>query len=75
LRSYGWENADDQTWDDVPIGSPRYWINEPVFLSADGKSVEVTLPGGNIISIMVKGSWASGSGRYFEPRKRPYTVN
>jgi hypothetical protein len=78
LRSYGWENADGQTWDDVPVGSPRYWINEPVFLSttAEGKSaVEVTLPGGNIISIMVKGSWASGSGRHFEKRVRPYTVN
>jgi hypothetical protein len=75
LRSYGWENATGENWDDVPIGTPRYWINEPVFLSADGKSVEVTLPGGNIISIMVKGSWASGSGRHFEPRVRPYTVN
>ena len=29
----------------------EYWQNEPVFLSEDGKSAEVTLPGGNIISI------------------------
>jgi len=78
LRSYGWENADGQSWDTVPNGQPRYWINEPVFLykTADNKSaVEVTLPGGNIISIQVKGSWTSGGTRYFEPRKRPYTVN
>jgi O-glycosyl hydrolase len=75
LRSYGWVDATGEPWDDVPEGTPRYWINEPVFLSANGKSVEVTLPGGNIISIMVKGSWASGSGRHFEPRVRPYTVN
>ncbi|GBU27552.1 hypothetical protein R84B8_01086 [Treponema sp. R8-4-B8] len=79
LRSYGWENATGETWDDVPTGTPRYWINEPVFLytTAEGKSaVEVTLPGGNIISIMVKGEWTSipGGSRHFEPRKRPYTV-
>jgi len=76
LRSYGWENATGETWDDVPTGTPRYWINEPVFLytTTDGKSaVEVTLPGGNIISINVKGQW-TGGGRHFEPRKRPYTV-
>ena len=29
----------------------QYWQDEPVFLSEDGKSAEVTLPGGNIISI------------------------
>jgi hypothetical protein len=80
LRSYGWENATGESWDDVPIGTPRYWINEPVFLytTSDGKSaVEVTLPGGNIISIQVKGSWTTipGGSRHFEPRKRPYTVN
>ncbi|WP_461255453.1 glycoside hydrolase [Treponema sp. R80B11-R83G3] len=77
LRSYGWENANGQTWDDVPNGTPRYWINEPVFLytTTEGKSaVEVTLPGGNIISIMVKGQWTNAGGRHFEPRKRPYTV-
>jgi hypothetical protein len=77
LRSYGWENATGVEWDDVPIGTPRYWINEPVFLykTSDGKSaVEVTLPGGNIISINVKGQWTGGGTRHFEPRNRPYTV-
>jgi hypothetical protein len=78
LRSYGWENATGEEWDDVPTGTPRYWINEPVFLykTTDGKwAVEVTLPGGNIISIMVKGSW-SGSREFASPeRVRPYTVN
>jgi hypothetical protein len=29
----------------------EYWQDEPVFLSADGKSAEVTLPGGNVISV------------------------
>jgi len=29
----------------------QYWQDEPVFLSADGKSAEVTLPGGNVISV------------------------
>jgi hypothetical protein len=77
LRSYGWENATGETWDDVPVGTPRYWINEPVFLSATGgrSAVEVNLPGGNIISIMVKGRWTSPGNRYFEKRVRPYTVN
>jgi len=78
IRSYGTGNADGQTWDDVPDGTPRYWIDEPVFLSADGKSVEVTLPGGNIISIMIKGEWTpeylASNPRYFEERVRPYTV-
>jgi hypothetical protein len=57
----------------VPNGSPRYWIDEPVFLSTDdGKSVvEVTLPAGNIISIKVTGEWTTG-GRHFEERPRPY---
>jgi len=55
----------------VPTGTPRYWIDEPVFLSPDGKSVEVTLPGGNIISIKVTGQWTSG-GRHFEERPRPH---
>jgi hypothetical protein len=71
LRSYGGDNADGQTWDNVPTGTPRYWIDEPAFLSPDGKSVEVTLPGGNIISIKVMGSWTSG-GRHFEERPRPH---
>jgi len=78
LRSYGWTNATGEAWDDVPTNTPRYWINEPVFLytTSEGKSaVEVTLPGGNIISIHVKGSWTSNpDGRTFEPRVRPYTV-
>jgi len=29
----------------------QYWQDEPVFLSADGRSAEVTLPGGNVISV------------------------
>ncbi|MDR0455169.1 MAG: hypothetical protein LBH20_00610 [Treponema sp.] len=78
IRSYGNANADGQTWDNVPSGSPRYWIDEPVFLSANGQSVEVTLPGGNIISIMIRGEWASDylalKPRHFEERPRPYTV-
>jgi hypothetical protein len=76
LRSYGWQNADGKDWDDVPSGTPRYWINEPVFLyETNGKSaVEVTLPGGNIISIMVKGTWP-GRPVASPPRVRPYTVN
>jgi hypothetical protein len=32
-------------------GQGEYWQDEPVFLSADGKSAEVTLPGGNVISV------------------------
>jgi hypothetical protein len=32
-------------------GTGQYWQDEPVFLSADGKSAEVTLPGGNVISV------------------------
>jgi hypothetical protein len=76
IRSYGNALADGKDWDDVPNGSPRYWIDEPAILSADGKSVEVTLKGGNVISIMVKGSWtaAAATGRHFESRVRPYTV-
>jgi len=77
LRSYGWQNADGKDWDDMPNGTPRYWINEPVFLSktANGNAVvEVTLPGGNIISIMVKGTWP-GRDVATPERVRPYTVN
>jgi len=78
IRSYGTGNADGKEWDNVPNGTPRYWIDEPVFLSADGKSVEVTLPGGNIISIMIKGEWSpeylASNPRYFEERVRPYKV-
>jgi len=75
IRSYGHDNADGKVWDTVPTGTPRYWIDEPVFLSKDGKSVEVTLPGGNIISIMIKGTWPgrdvlTGT----QKRVRPYTV-
>jgi hypothetical protein len=75
LRSYGWQNATGAAWDDVPAGSPRYWIDEPVLLyQAGGKwAVEVTLPGGNIISIMVKGTW-SGREAASPKRVRPYTV-
>jgi O-glycosyl hydrolase len=73
IRSYGNANSAGETWDDVPAGTPRYWIDEPVFLSADGKSVEVTLPGGNIISIMIKGSWP-GREVASPERVRPYTV-
>jgi len=76
LRSYGWENATGETWDDVPTGAPRYWISEPVFLTtANGRSaVEVTLPGGNVISIMVKGRWP-GRETASPKRLRPYTPN
>jgi hypothetical protein len=81
LRSYGNANATGEDWDDVPTGSPRYWIDEPVSLSkkSTGESVvTVTLPGGNIISIMVKGEWTpaylASNPRHFEERKRPYTV-
>jgi len=84
IRTYGNDNATsaDESWtaaNPVPAGSPRYWIDEPVFLSrtSDGKSVvEVTLPAGNVISIMVKGEWTGtqATTRYFEERKRPYTV-
>ena len=78
IRSYGNNNSTGASYDTgVPVGSPRYWIDEPVFLSTDagGKSVvEVTLPGGNIISIKVMGEWVTlpGGSRHFEPRVRPY---
>jgi hypothetical protein len=77
LRSYGNALADGKDWDDVPEGTPRYWIDEPVFLStnSEGRSVvEVILPGGNIISIKVTGEWTGGqaANRHFEPRVRPY---
>ncbi|MCL2881261.1 MAG: hypothetical protein FWF29_13545, partial [Treponema sp.] len=72
MRSYGNGNSTGQAWDDQPSGSPRYWITEPVFLSSDGKTVEVTLPGGNIISIKITGEWSasylSSNPRYFESR-------
>ena len=76
IRSYGGGIATGEAWDNVPTGTPRYWIDEPVFLSSDGKSVEVTLPGGNVISIMIKGEWTGtqATARHFEERKRPYTV-
>jgi O-glycosyl hydrolase len=83
IRTYGNGNAtsEDAGWTaakPVPAGSPRYWIAEPVFLSADGKSVEVDLPAGNVISIMIRGEWTSAylaaNPRYFEGRVRPYTV-
>jgi len=82
IRSYGSDRVTSenrQTWDDVPNGTNRYWIDEPVFLSknSDGNSVvEVTLPGGNIISIMIRGEWTGtqATTRHFEERKRPYTV-
>jgi hypothetical protein len=77
IRSYGDKLSTGQTWDDQPTGKPRFWINEPVFIlqNADGRSaVEVTLPGGNIISIKVSGSWdtAKSAGRHFEARVRPF---
>jgi len=73
MRSYGNALATGQSWDEgVQTGSPRYWIDEPVILSADGKFVEVTLPGGNIISIKVMGEWSSSyltaNPRHFESR-------
>jgi len=76
IRTYGNGNSTGEEWDSAPAGSPRYWIDEPVLLSEDGKSVEVTLPGGNVISIMAKGEWTGpqATSRYFEERKRPYTV-
>jgi len=75
IRSYGHDEAADESWDTVPAGSPRYWIDEPVFLSKSGDNsvVEVTLPGGNIISIMIKGTWP-GRQTASPERKRPYTV-
>jgi len=76
IRSYGHANANDESWDTVPKGTPRYWIPEPVILSKNsaGKSVaEVTLPGGNIISIMIKGTWP-GREVASPERKRPFTV-
>ena len=76
LRSYGNDNSTGAAYDTgVPLGSPRYWIDEPVFLSTNGDDrsvVEVTLPGGNIISIKVTGEWTSGGSRHFEARTRPY---
>ena len=81
IRTYGNGNATsaDEAWtaaNPVPAGKPRFWIEEPVFLSSDGKSFEVTLPAGNVISIMVRGGWTGtqATNRYFEERKRPYTV-
>jgi hypothetical protein len=82
LRSYGNGPSTGDSWDTVPAGQPRYWIDEPVFLSKNGSGqsvVEVTLPGSNVISIMVKGEWsatyiAANPDRKFEERKRPYTV-
>jgi hypothetical protein len=77
LRSYGWVDATGEAWDDVPTGTPRYWINEPVFLykTTAGKwAVEVNLPGGNIISIMVKGTWAGRPDLAVPERVRPFTV-
>ena len=76
MRSYGHSNSTGEIWDDVPPGTPRYWIDEPVFLSSDNKSVEVNLPGGNIISIMIRGEWTGtqATSRYFEERVRPYNV-
>jgi len=74
LRSYGNDNSTGAAYDaGVPTGSPRYWIDEPVFLSTDeGKSiVEVTLPGGNIISIKVMGTWP-GRDVADPERPRPY---
>jgi hypothetical protein len=75
IRSYGHANADGKSWDTVPSGTPRYWIDEPVFLSKSGSNsvVEVNLPGGNIISIMVKGTWP-GRDKASPKRVRPYTV-
>jgi hypothetical protein len=77
IRSYGNALADGKSWDDVPNGSPRYWIDEPAILAADGRKVEVTLKGGHIISIMVKGEWTGAqlATRHFETRVRPYTVH
>jgi len=77
LRSYGNDDATGEAYDEgVPNGSPRYWIDEPAFLSADGTTVEVTLPGGNLISIMIRGEWeeSAKTGRHFEKRVRPYAV-
>jgi len=81
LRSYGnaIATADDASWggaNPVQQGSPRYWIDEPVFVSADGKSVELTLPAGNVISVMIRGQWTGpqASARHFEERARPFTV-
>jgi len=79
IRTYGNDiaKAEDAGWtaaNPVPAGNPRYWIDEPVILSADGAKVEVNLPAGNVISIMVKGSW-SGNREFASPeRVRPYTV-
>jgi hypothetical protein len=79
IRSYGNAMATGEEWDDVPVGSPRYWIDEPAFLGVneDGCStIEVNLKGGNVISVMVRGEWTAtaSAGRHFEERVRPYTV-
>jgi len=77
LRSYGHvvvTASNRQSWDDVPTGTPRYWIDEPVFLStneAGNSVVETTLPGGNIISIKVMGTWP-GRAVASPERPRPY---
>lgn len=66
-------------------GQTRYWFDEPVFLRVLGSdeggragrsAVEVTLPGGNIISIKVTGEWTgvAASGRHFEERVRPWDL-
>jgi len=81
IRTYGngKATAEDAGWTaakPVPEGSPRYWIDEPVTLkqNAEGKWVaEVDLPAGNVISIMVQGTWPGRSVASPE-RKRPYTV-
>ena len=77
IRSYGNGIADGQSWDTVPAGTPRYWIDEPVYLSSDG-TVEVYLPGGNVISIMIRGEWESSANRQVltgaNERVRPYNV-
>jgi hypothetical protein len=82
MRSYGDKvvPATPESWDTSngrTAGQTRFWFDEPAFLSADGTSVEVTLPGGNIISIKVEGSWPNPGDRYFpvlpkEKRVRPF---
>jgi O-glycosyl hydrolase len=42
----------------------QYWQPEPVFMSEDGKTGEVTLPGGNIISIRFEGYWSAARSGY-----------
>jgi hypothetical protein len=75
MRTYGNDMSSGAAWDDQPAGSPRYWIDEPAFLSTTGdgnSSVEVSLPGGNVISIKVIGEWSSSylalNPRHFESR-------